>query len=118
EPLTLAQPAGDDRLFIADRGGAVRLIDGGVLQGPDYLEIGPVDTDGEGGLLGIAFAPDFLSSGVLYANYATPSNAPSGMDTVIERITVSNPLGSTAGSVTRETVLRFPQPFTNHNAGW
>src|SRR5690606_17550388 len=48
----------------------------------------------------------------------TPSGAPSGMDTVIERITVSDPLGSTAGSVTRETILRFPQPFTNHNAGW
>ena len=119
EPLFLAQPEGDDRLFVMQRAGQVRVIDGGVLQATNYFSIsGDVTTSGEGGLLGIVFAPDFATSGVMYANYTTPSGAAGGMDTVIQRITVSDPGGSTAGSLTRETILRFGQPFSNHNSGW
>jgi glucose/arabinose dehydrogenase len=119
EPLFLSQPQGDDRLFVMQRAGQIRVIEGGVLQATDYLSIsGDITQAGEGGLLGVAFAPDFATSGVLYANYTTPSGAAGGMDTVIQRITVSNPGGSTAGSLTRETILRFGQPFSNHNSGW
>ena len=119
EPLSLGQPQGDSRLFVAQRAGQIRLVSGGTLQTTNYLSIaGDVTTAGEGGLLGVAFAPDFLSSGVMYVNYTTPSAAAGGMDTVIQRITVSTPGGTTSGAVTRETVLRFGQPFSNHNAGW
>lgn len=119
EPLFLSQPAGDGRLFITQRGGQIRVIDGGVLQTANYLSISSdITTAGEGGLLGLAFTPSFATSGVMYVNYTTPSAAAGGMDTVIERITVSTPSEPTAGSLTRQTVLRFGQPFNNHNAGW
>jgi glucose/arabinose dehydrogenase len=119
EPLFLSQPAGDDRLFVMQRAGQLRVIDGGVLQVANYLSIsGDITQVGEGGLLGLAFAPDFATSGVMYVNYTTPSGAAGGMDTVIQRITVADPGGSTSGSLTRETILRFGQPFNNHNSGW
>lgn len=104
EPLFLSQPAGDGRLFVTQRGGQIRVIDGGVLQTANYLSIsGDVTTAGEGGLLGLAFTPNFATSGVMYVNYTTPSAAAGGMDTVIERITVATPGDPTAGSLTRQT---------------
>ncbi len=119
EPLFVSEPEGDNRLFVMQRAGQIRLVENGVLQGTSFLNIsGDITQSGEGGLLGIAFAPDFLSSGVMYANYTTPSGAAGGMDTVIQRITVSTPQASTAGTLTRETILRFGQPFSNHNSGW
>lgn len=115
-PLYLTQPEGDSRLFITERAGVVRVIDGS-LQTTPYFDISAsISTSGEGGLLGLAFRPDFATSGVLYVNYTAPSGG--GLDTVIERITVSTPDQPTAGSLTRQTVFRFAQPQTNHNAGW
>src|SRR5687768_3363645 len=103
EPLFLSPPQGDSRLFVAQRAGQIRLLNG-TSPAPTFLSISTdVTTSGEGGLLGLAFAPDFLSSGVLYANYTTPSGAAGGMDTVIQRITVSDPTGTTAGALTRAT---------------
>ena len=43
-PVDLAAPAGDDRLFVVEKAGRVRIIEGGVLQSTPFLDItGPVD---------------------------------------------------------------------------
>jgi glucose/arabinose dehydrogenase len=69
-PTFLTAPEDDPRLFVTERPGRVRVIrDGRVLRRP-FLDISAdVTTDGEGGLLSIAFAPDYESSGRFYVYY-------------------------------------------------
>ena len=46
-----------------------------------------VNAGGEGGLLGMAFAPDFATSRAAYLSYTAPSNtAPARMRSVIARV--------------------------------
>ncbi|MEM8873877.1 MAG: PQQ-dependent sugar dehydrogenase [Planctomycetota bacterium] len=125
-PIFAGSPAGDDRLFVLERGGAIRVIDNGTLQGSAFASgTGQtLNTGGEGGVLGLAFHPGFLDAsspgfGQYFINY-TASNGPGGtpFDTVIEQVTVDNPLSNTPTIVGRETVLQFEQPFNNHNGGW
>jgi hypothetical protein len=58
-PIFVTHAPGDaSRLFIAQRGGQIRILDltTGVLQATPFLST-TVDTSGEGGLLGLAFHP-------------------------------------------------------------
>src|SRR5687768_9174698 len=64
-PIYATHAPGDtSRLFIAQRGGSIRILDlnTGVLQATPFLTT-TVDTTGEGGLLGMAFHPDYNNPG-------------------------------------------------------
>ncbi len=88
QPTDIAH-AGDDRLFVAERAGYVRIIqaDGTKLPAP-FLDItARVDTlsDPNFGLLGLTFHPDHANNGYFYVNYTDNST-----DTVISRFKVSS----------------------------
>lgn len=114
-PIFVTQPANDPRLFVLERGGTIRTVQNGVSSA--YATIPGVSTLGEGGLLGLAFAPDFATSGNLYVHY-TAANTSNGLDTVIGRVTAGSPSAASLGTVTPQTILRFATPFTNHKGGW
>jgi glucose/arabinose dehydrogenase len=61
----------DGRLLVTEKGGALKLrqTDGGVsaVAGVPTVEVG-----GQGGLLDVAIAPDFSTSGTIYLSYAEP----------------------------------------------
>ena len=125
-PLFFTQPDGDARRFVVEQGGTIKQIaaDGTVS---NFLTVNGVTSGGESGLLGLAFAPDFATSGNLYVNYTAPNSPNDGLggsggdspfDTVIGRVNLSNPATTNAGTVTPETILRFSQPFNNHNSGF
>ncbi len=70
-PLYLTSPSNDTRLFVVQKGGVIRVIkDGAVLEAP-FLDItGKVRaTEGESGLLGMAFFPDYATSGRFVVHY-------------------------------------------------
>ncbi|HET7417566.1 MAG TPA: PQQ-dependent sugar dehydrogenase [Solirubrobacterales bacterium] len=69
EPIYLtSDPGNPERLFVVERGGAVVLLEAGGLR--TFADISSkVSTVGEGGLLSIALAPDFDSSGRFYLGY-------------------------------------------------
>src|SRR5882724_12393130 len=61
-PIDLQAPPGDSRLFIAERAGRIRVVQGGVLQTTPFLDISSrVTIQGEAGLLSFAFDPDFAN---------------------------------------------------------
>src|SRR3954453_16624350 len=63
DPVGLTAPAGDARLFIVERAGRIRIMRSGVLKATPFLDIASrVNTSGEGGLLSIAFRPDYRTS--------------------------------------------------------
>ncbi len=105
--------------LILEQGGRVRVLRAGQLQSPDFLDLtGRIASGGEQGLLGLAFAPDFSTSGRVFVSFTNQSG-----DSVIARFTRlgSDPLRADPAS---EFDLRWPggnrfiaQPFTNHNGG-
>src|SRR5688572_5423775 len=79
-PLAMVQPPGDDRKFVVEQFGRIRIIDAnGELQGEPFLDIrdrivtlwGDFD---ERGMLGLAFHPDFATNGKFYVAYSAPTN--------------------------------------------
>ncbi len=79
--------------------------------------------EGEGGLLGLAFDPNFATNGRFYVNYAKPgSTDPQFKDVVIARYTASgNPLiSNTANAASGQTLLTVDRNTgaSNHYGGW
>jgi glucose/arabinose dehydrogenase len=64
--------APDGRLFVAQQGGALRVIKNGSLLATPFVTV-PVNANGERGLLGVAFDPDFASNPYVYVYYTATS---------------------------------------------
>ena len=77
-PTFIGAPSGDrSRVFVAERGGTIRIVQNGTTVPTPFLDISQlVDTEGEGGLLSFAFAPDYLSSGRLYVAFSADDGNP------------------------------------------
>ncbi len=107
---------GDDRLFVIERTGTIRIVQSnGALLGT-FLDIsGRVDSSGsEEGLLGLAFHPNYPATPFFYVNYTnTTSNV---RRTRISRFSVTaDPNVADSGS--EVILLTVDQPNSNHNAG-
>jgi glucose/arabinose dehydrogenase len=113
EPLYLTH-AGDDRLFIVEKGGIIRLFEGGQLIGTPFLDIRDriISTGYEQGLLSVAFHPVYALNGYFYVNYTDPSGA-----TIIARYQREATNPNQANPESEQILMRIPQPFVNHNGG-
>jgi glucose/arabinose dehydrogenase len=76
-PVYVTAPRGDRRrVFVVERGGTVRIVRGGRRLARPFLDAsGRTTTDGERGLLSIAFPPDFARRGRVYAYYTDRGGA-------------------------------------------
>jgi glucose/arabinose dehydrogenase len=122
EPIHATAPTGDPRLFVAERGGAVRIFEDGVLRPTPFLTVPNVDTSGERGLLSIAFAPDYASSGLLYvftvaasADELDPGGQAGDLRIVEYRRSQGDPNLADPGSA--RLVLEMDHSAGNHNGG-
>ncbi|MBI1191969.1 MAG: cadherin [Bacteroidetes bacterium] len=106
--------AGDERLFIVEQDGTIRIIDTtGVPVSVPFLDINArVGSSGsEQGLLGLAFPPDYATDGRFYVNYTGNDG-----DTRISRFSVTADR-NVADPSSEQVLLLIDQPFTNHNGG-
>jgi glucose/arabinose dehydrogenase len=112
---TAIAQAPDGRLFVAQQGGALRVVKAGVLLTAPFLNV-TVDPSGERGLIGVTLHPDFASNGWVYVHYTTTSG---GTHNRISRFTAStgNPDVAQAGSETVLVDLPALSGATNHNGG-
>jgi uncharacterized protein (TIGR03437 family) len=104
--------APDGRLFVCQQTGSLRVIKNGALLGTLFLNL-TVDANGERGLLGVAFDPNFPSDPYVYVYYTTPSPAPHNR---ISRFTASGDV-SVANSELILLELDNLSGATNHNGG-
>jgi glucose/arabinose dehydrogenase len=112
-PVDLASPPGDSRLFVVEKAGRIRIIENGTLLAPAFLDISAqVSSNGERGLLGLAFDPDYETTGRFVVNYTDLAG-----DTHIAAFTVSSGDANRADPASEELILRVDQPFENHNGG-
>ncbi|MBW3579698.1 MAG: PQQ-dependent sugar dehydrogenase [Actinobacteria bacterium] len=101
------RPGHDGVLFVAERAGRVVVIDHGRVRPRPLLEVATT-TDGERGLLGLAFSPDGRH---LYVSYTDLDG-----DSRLDELAMGD--GATEiDLVSRRNVLRVEQPFDNHNGG-
>jgi hypothetical protein len=116
QPLQVTAPTGDGRLFVVEKTGLIRVISGGTVQATPFLDLsGQVATQGERGLLGLAFDPNYASNGRFYVNYIDKTT----LNTVVARYQVATPGANTANPASAQTVLNVTQEaFTNHKGGW
>jgi glucose/arabinose dehydrogenase len=112
-PLYLTAPPGDlARLFIVERAGAIRIVKNGALLPTAFLDLtGQVSVDGEQGLLGLAFSPDYATSGRFVVHYTDPAG-----DTRLSVFQVSGD-PDLADASSEQVILTADQPFSNHNGG-
>jgi hypothetical protein len=116
QPLYLTAPTGDDRLFVLEKGGLVKILSGGQVLGTPYLDLsGQVNTEGERGLTGLVFDPNFATNGRFYVNYTDKAT----LNTKVDRYTVATPGSNVVSGAVVQNILTIPQePFANHKAGW
>jgi glucose/arabinose dehydrogenase len=115
-PLFATSPAGDSRLFIVEQGGLIKILQNGTVQPTPFLDLsGSVNTEGERGLLGMAFDPNFASNRRFYVDYIDRTS----LNTVVATYQVNATQPNLADAASRQTILTVPQPeFNNHKAGW
>lgn len=114
-PMLATAPIGDERLFIAERGGAIRIVANGVVRSTPFLTIGDVSQCGEGGLLGLAFHPSYASNGRFFVHYTASRGAGLVESRIVEYH--ADPGSNAADALPVRTVLALDQPLCNHNAG-
>ncbi|MFH1525019.1 MAG: PQQ-dependent sugar dehydrogenase [Chloroflexota bacterium] len=110
------QNAGDGsgRVFIVEKPGRILILLNDQLLPEPFLDIANKvgSQASEQGLLGLAFHPDYSSTGLFFVNY-TDGNG----DTVIARFHVSADDLNRADPASEVDLLRVGQPYSNHNGG-
>ena len=109
-------PGDDSRLFIVERGGVIKILDldTGVVSSTPFLTIPSAELNltVEGGLLGMTFAPDYATSGLIYVNLTNAAGA-----SEIRSYHVSaNPdvIDATSSNV----IMTWARPSLSHVGGW
>jgi hypothetical protein len=108
--------AGDDRLFVIQQRGLIRIIDleGNIADTPFLDFSGTVSQEGfETGLLGLAFHPDYNENGYFFVSYTRETDG----NSVISRFSVSDDDPNLADPDSEQVLLTADQPFANHNGG-
>ncbi len=114
-PVLVTAPEGDSRLFVVEQEGTVRIVDGNDTLERPFLDISDrVLAQTETGLLGLAFAPDYRTSGLVYVYY-TARRGSGDVEVVEFRRFEADPDRLDPGSA--RLVLTITEPWENHNGG-
>jgi glucose/arabinose dehydrogenase len=115
-PVYVTSPPGDpNRLFVAEQRGTVQEVVDGQVQPTPFLDV----TDhvlevSERGFLGIAFAPDYATSGRVYVDY-TDRTGNGNVNVVEFRRSAGSP--DQVDPYSARPILEIVKPWENHNAG-
>jgi glucose/arabinose dehydrogenase len=114
-PVYVTAPPGDTRrLFVVEQTGRIRVLVGGKRRSRPFLDLSrDTNAGGEQGLLSMAFAPDYRSSGRFYVNFTDR-----GGNTRVQEFRRSESNPDRADRSTRRQVLFVRQPpYPNHKGG-
>lgn len=115
-PLFMTSPIGDDRMFVVEQGGRIKIIEDGVVLAKPFLDLTslmPASASPEQGLLGLAFHPNYASNGLFYVHYTDERDA----DDLSSDTRVVEYRDGPGGPQRVRTLLAVEQPASNHNGG-
>jgi glucose/arabinose dehydrogenase len=117
QPVFAASAPNDpDHLFVVQKGGAIKILDLASGRASAFLDLSAeVDTEGEQGLLGMAFSPSFEVDRKFYVFLTNIAG-----DTEIREYQVSDSNPSQVELASEKLILLvdLPDTTTNHRAGW
>jgi glucose/arabinose dehydrogenase len=112
QPVLATAAEGDPRLFVVEQTGRIWVLRGGRRLPEPFLDVSDeIAAGGERGLLGLALAPDFVTSGRVVVNYTNREG-----DTRVVRYRAPGG-GDVADPASAEVLLAIDQPYGNHNGG-
>jgi glucose/arabinose dehydrogenase len=111
-PVYLTAPKNDQRLFIVEQPGRIRIVKDGAILATPFLDITDrVVSGGERGLLSLAFDPAYATNGRFYVYYTGAQG-----DIFVDRFTVSgNP--DVANTASDRVLTIQHRVNSNHNGG-
>lgn len=115
-PLYVTAPPGDlVRAFVVERNGRIRILDlaTDAFREVPFLQLSGLSTNGDGGLLCLAFHPDYATNGFFYVSYVDSSDV-----NRIDRYTVSASDADLADAASRSAVLSYAAENPKHNGSW
>lgn len=120
--MVRADPSNPDRLFVAEQGGRIKILEPGQTEAPgdSFLDIDvknkvPQQIGPEQGLLGFDFHPNFPDDPRIYVNY-NPNVQGAGPTVVAEfMVDANNP--NQVDPSSEKVVIAIDQPAGNHNGG-
>ncbi len=114
-------PDGSNRLFVVSQNGFIEIVenDPNTTQKKRFLDIqNLVIAQGEMGLLGLAFHPDFQQNGYFYVYYSRTNQSGSDpYESILARYQVLENDPDQADPASQLILLSIKQPFNNHNGG-
>ncbi len=118
-PLLVTHSPNDPakRLFVVERFGKIRIIKNGATLSKPFIDLSKAVVSGqnEQGLLGLAFDPNFETTGRFFVNYIG-QNGGLGTQSVVESYTISSD-ADVADTTSPKPLLTLEDPESNHNGG-
>jgi glucose/arabinose dehydrogenase len=113
DPLNVASPPGDPRLFVVEKTGRIWIVSEGRKLERPFLDLSKrIGLNGlEEGLLSIAFPPDYASSGLFYVDYTDKRG-----ESVVEEYRTSDDANRADPSSAR-TVIVIDNLSNSHHGG-
>ena len=119
QPTKLALEPGGSRWFVLQKSGEiVTFPTSNPTTVTEYIDLNvgrSIRTNSEGGLLGLAFHPDYPTTPEIFVSYTIDHSNPN-MRHVLSRLVLDNVSSPGAGTV-EQTILLVDQDFDNHNGG-
>lgn len=111
--------APDGRFFVAEQGGALRVVKAGVLL-PAPFHVFNVDANGERGLIGVTLHPDFARNGLVYVHHTRYEQRPGGtaINNRVSRV-VADAVNADVSTGVETVIVDLPELgfATSHNGG-
>lgn len=130
-PLAMVQPEGDDRMFVVEQDGRIKIVRDGQLLASPFLDLRHLIVDlyhdfDERGLLGLAFHPQFKDNGKFYVAYSGHLNYQGDLgkmlwyshSNVVAEFQVSAQDPDTADLNSMRVITSTDWPQFNHNGHW
>jgi glucose/arabinose dehydrogenase len=111
-PVDAAVAPGDDRLFVVEKEGRIRILDGDRILPDPFLDITDEVTaeEAEQGLVGLAFHPDYAENGRVFVYYTRPD-----WSTALVEYHVSSTDPDRIDPESARPIFTLAQPHPAHN---
>ena len=110
-PVAAATAPGDNRLFVVEKAGTIRIVDGPTVRAAPFLDVSEKVEDGwsEQGLIGLAFHPRYEDNGRVFVYYTRED-----WSTALVEYTVADD-GDHLDPDSARVLLTLDQPHPAHN---
>jgi glucose/arabinose dehydrogenase len=110
-------PDNSGRILVVQKGGLIRIVTpaSATVAATPFLDVsGSISTDGERGLLGLALAPDYITSGTAYVYLTNPQGT-----IEVRKYQAAAGTRDRLDPASGDVIISIPHPgFSNHNGGW